>query len=160
MKMFAIAATALINNQTKTIGFAGRDHASGGYPYFSETPIFFNEHSFTKSFMDNVADWGSAFGTMSGGNVYLRSDANVFMEKYREMVNTVPEDMFSFIVYLMEYDFTNALIPGAKILRGISVSGRVPKNNTKVGLPPFYNAKEHVKVNLETLKTRKKSPLK
>ena len=151
MKMFAIAATALTDNQSKTIGFAGCDHASGGYPYFSETPIFFHEQSFTKAFMDNVADWGRALGTMHGGGVYLRSDANVFMEKYRKMMRSEREDVFAFQVHLLQYDFTNALTPETTVLRSISVSGRVPPANGKSLLPPFYNAKEHVKPNIENM---------
>ena len=151
MKMFAIAATALINNQSKTIGFAGRDHASGGYPYFSETPIFFHEHSFTKAFMDNVADWGRAIGAMHGGGVYLRSDANVFMEKYREMMRSEHEDAFAFQVHLLQYDFTNALTPEATVLRSITVSGRIPPADGKSLLPPFYNAIEKNNVNKQTI---------
>lgn len=143
MKMFAITATIPADNQVKTIGFAGCDHASGGYPYFSETPIFFHEQSFTKAFMDNVADWGRALGTMHGGGVYLRSDANVFMEKYRKMMRSEREDVFAFQVYLMEYDFTNALEPISKVIRSIVVSGRVPPPGGKSLLPPFYNAIEN-----------------
>ena len=160
MKMFAIAATALTDNQSKTIGFAGSDDASGGYPYFSETPIFFHEHSFTKAFMDNVADWGRAFGIMSDGGVYLRSDANIFMKKYREMMRSEHEDVFAFQVHLVQYDFTIALIPETTVLRSISVSGRVPPANGKSLLPPFYNAVEMNNVNKQTIwfKTSKVSP--
>ena len=160
MKMFAITATIPADNQVKTIGFAGRDHASGGYPYFSETPIFFHEHSFTKAFMDNVADWGRALGAMSDGGVYLRSDANVFMEKYRKMMRSEHEDVFAFQVHLLQYDFTNALTPEATVLRSITVSGRIPPADGKSLLPPFYNAIEKNDDNKQPIwfKTSKVSP--
>jgi hypothetical protein len=151
MKMFAIAATMLLNNEIKTIGFAGRDHASGGYPYFNGAgPVMFHEHSFTKVFMESVLDWGRALGTMSGGSVYFRSDSNVFLQKYREMTGTTADDVFSFQVHLLEYDFTNALDVKTKALQSVSVSGRVPHPDSKLRLPPFYNAKEHTAENLTT----------
>lgn len=151
MEMFAIAATTLIDNQTKTIGFAGRDHASGGYPYFSQTPIFFHEHSFTKAFMDDVADWRRALGTMLDGGVYLRSDANVFMEKYREMVRSEHEDVFAFQVHLLQYDFTKVFAPEIIVLRSITVSGCIPPRNGKSLQHPFYNAVEMNNVNKQII---------
>jgi hypothetical protein len=36
------------------------------------------------------------------------------------------------------------------VLQSVTVSGRVPRSDSKLGLPPFYNAKEHTAENLTT----------